>query len=135
MRSDLVFSASVHISNRYQLTRLVSMATRALHRLGTRIQDTMNDVLTRFTHANPIAYLQARDEAAATAVRRRKPLTRKKPEAALELEPIVVDQPVQISKLTISLSCDLFGSNALPPGVVFTTFKPIPIGQVKEGTR
>jgi hypothetical protein len=55
MRSDLVFAAHVHVSNRYQLTRLVSMATRALHHPGTRIQDTMNDVLTRFGKANPIA--------------------------------------------------------------------------------
>ena len=59
MRSDLVFGAMTHVSNRFQLTRLAAKATRKLHRPNTRIQETMNDVLIRFTQANPMA-----DEAA-----------------------------------------------------------------------
>lgn len=55
MRSDLVFGAMTHVSNRFQLTRLAAKATRQLHRPNTRIQETMNDVLIRFSQANPSA--------------------------------------------------------------------------------
>jgi len=58
MRSDLVFGATAHVPNRYQLTKLVSVATRALHRPGTRIQDTMNDVLVRFSRSSAIASIK-----------------------------------------------------------------------------
>ena len=52
MRSDLVFNAMTHISNRFMLTKLVSKATRKLHIRNTRIQETMNDVLTRCGREN-----------------------------------------------------------------------------------
>jgi hypothetical protein len=55
MRSDLIFGAVNHIPNRFLLVRALAKASRALHRPGTRIQDTANDVLARFTRANPIA--------------------------------------------------------------------------------
>jgi hypothetical protein len=55
MRSELVFSATTHVSNRFLLAKLAAMATRKLHRPNTRIQETMNDVLVRFGHAVPIA--------------------------------------------------------------------------------
>ena len=55
MRSDLVFGAMTHVSNRFQLTKLAAKATRKLHRPNTRIQETMNDVLIRFSQANPTA--------------------------------------------------------------------------------
>jgi hypothetical protein len=55
MRSDLVFGAYVQVPNRYQLCRLTSHATRKLHKPNDRIQDTVNDVLTFFRKANPIA--------------------------------------------------------------------------------
>jgi hypothetical protein len=55
MRSDLVFGAMTHVSNRFQLTKLAAKATRKLHRPNTRIQETMNDVLIRFNQANPMA--------------------------------------------------------------------------------
>jgi hypothetical protein len=55
MRSDLVFGALTHVSNRFQLTKLAAKATRQLHRPNTRIQETMNDVLIRFSQANPMA--------------------------------------------------------------------------------
>jgi hypothetical protein len=61
MRSELVFGAMTHISNRYLLTRLAARATRKFHRPNTRIQDTTNDVFERFTRANPIAAIRSAD--------------------------------------------------------------------------
>jgi len=55
MRSELVFGAMAHISNRFLLTKLASKATRKFHRPNTRIQETTNDVLGHFNRANPIA--------------------------------------------------------------------------------
>ena len=59
MRSDLVFGAMTNVSNRYLLSQLASKAARKLHRSGTRMQDTTNDVLVRFSRANPIGCEQA----------------------------------------------------------------------------
>jgi hypothetical protein len=56
MRSELVFDALTHLPNRFQLVRVASKAARELHRLGARIQDTMNDVFGRFKHTDPIAH-------------------------------------------------------------------------------
>jgi hypothetical protein len=53
MRSDLVFGALSHVSNRYQLCQLASKATRKLHKPNTRLQDTTNEVLVRFQTTNP----------------------------------------------------------------------------------
>jgi hypothetical protein len=53
MRSDLVFGALSHVSNRYQLCQLASKATRKLHKPNTRLQDTTNDVLHRFRKTHP----------------------------------------------------------------------------------
>ena len=53
MRSDLVFGALSHLSNRYQLCQLASKATRKLHKPNTRLQDTTNEVLVRFHDTNP----------------------------------------------------------------------------------
>ncbi|MGB6974603.1 MAG: DNA-directed RNA polymerase subunit omega [Terracidiphilus sp.] len=53
MRSDLVFGALAHVSNRYQLCQLASKATRKLHKPTTRLQDTTNEVLIRFRSSNP----------------------------------------------------------------------------------
>jgi hypothetical protein len=53
MRSDLVFGALSHVSNRYQLCQLASKATRKLHKPNTRLQDTTNEVLVRFQFNNP----------------------------------------------------------------------------------
>jgi hypothetical protein len=55
MRSDLIFGALAHVENRYQLCQLASKATRKLHKPNTRLQDTTNEVLVRFHHANPVA--------------------------------------------------------------------------------
>ena len=53
MRSDLIFGALAHLENRYQLCQLASKATRRLHKPSTRLQDTTNEVLTRFHETNP----------------------------------------------------------------------------------
>lgn len=57
MRSDLVFGALSHVSNRYQLCQLASKATRKLHKPNTRLQDTTNEVLVRFHGTNPASPL------------------------------------------------------------------------------
>ena len=59
MRSDLVFGALSHVSNRYQLCQLASKATRKLHKPTTRLQDTTNEVLVRFRSTNPGTLPQA----------------------------------------------------------------------------
>lgn len=51
MRSNLIYGALSPVQNRYMLCQLVSKATRKFHRPATRVQDTMNDVLTRFAKA------------------------------------------------------------------------------------
>jgi hypothetical protein len=55
MRSELVFNAMAYVSNRFLLTKLASKATRNLHRPNSRIQDTTNEALVRFSCANPMA--------------------------------------------------------------------------------
>lgn len=55
MRSNLVFVAMRQVSNRFLLAEALAKATRALHKPGTRIEDTTNDALTRFGLVNPIA--------------------------------------------------------------------------------
>jgi DNA-directed RNA polymerase subunit K/omega len=54
MRSALVFDAMTFVSNRFLLTLLAAKATRRLHRPNTRIQETANEVLVRFSRTNPI---------------------------------------------------------------------------------
>ena len=54
MRSDLIFGAMTNVSNRFLLTRLAAKATRTFHQPNTRIADTVNEVLERFTRANPL---------------------------------------------------------------------------------
>jgi hypothetical protein len=69
MRSDLVFGALSHVSNRYRLCQLASKATRKLHKPNTRLQDTTNEVLGRFRTTDPGAPAK---EATATQVERRR---------------------------------------------------------------
>lgn len=47
MRSDLIYDALTTVPNRYMLCQLASKATRKFHKPNTRIQETMNNVLTR----------------------------------------------------------------------------------------
>ena len=72
MRSDLVFGALSHVSNRYQLCQLASKATRKLHKPNTRLQDTTNEVLGRFQTTTPGASVTAFEAAADQHVERRR---------------------------------------------------------------
>jgi len=71
MRSDLVFAALSHVTNRYQLCQLASKATRKLHKPNTRLQDTTNEVLGRFQTANPGTTVAAEAAAVEPQERRR----------------------------------------------------------------
>ena len=59
MRSDLIFGALTHVTNRYELCQLASKATRKLHKPNTRVQDTTNEVLDRFKDTVPMAVAAA----------------------------------------------------------------------------
>ena len=72
MRSDLVFGALSHVSNRYQLCQLASKATRKLHKPNTRLQDTTNEVLCRFHESNPGVPLPAHGAINQSAEERRR---------------------------------------------------------------
>jgi hypothetical protein len=52
MRSDLIYDALSTVPNRYMLCQLASKATRKFHKPNTRIQETTNEVLTRFGNAS-----------------------------------------------------------------------------------
>ena len=52
MRSDLIYDALGTLQNRYLLCQVASKATRKFHKPNTRVQETMNDVLTRVGKAN-----------------------------------------------------------------------------------
>lgn len=70
MRSELIFGAMEHVSNRYLLTKLASKATRKFHRPNTRIQDTANDVLAHFSRSNPIPIARYGPQRTAIPLRR-----------------------------------------------------------------
>jgi hypothetical protein len=72
MRSDLVFGALSHVSNRYRLCQLASKATRKLHKPNTRLQDTTNEVLGRFQTTNPGAVPAVQDASLAQPIERRR---------------------------------------------------------------
>ncbi len=52
MRSDLIYDALGTVQNRYLLCQVASKATRKFHKPNTRVQETMNEVLTRVGKAN-----------------------------------------------------------------------------------
>jgi hypothetical protein len=54
MRSALVFDAMTYVPNRFLLTVLAAKATRKLHRPNTRVQETANEVLIRFSRSSPM---------------------------------------------------------------------------------
>lgn len=72
MRSDLIFGALTHVTNRYKLCQLASKATRKLHKPNTRLQDTTNDVLERFKTTVPMASGSAVPVATATRLQERR---------------------------------------------------------------
>jgi hypothetical protein len=97
MRSELIFGALVHVRNRYQLALVLSKATRELHRPGTRIQDTMNDALVRFTGADPIADVEGCGETADSPVPHRRAHSSWDSIALTELKRKPTDQASQVA--------------------------------------
>ena len=63
MRSNLVFQASSPMQNRFLLCQLLSKATRKFHRPATRVQETMNDVMSKFAASNePVEVIATRQK-------------------------------------------------------------------------
>ncbi|WP_263351254.1 hypothetical protein [Acidicapsa acidisoli] len=58
MRSDLIFGATLHVSNRYLFVKLAAKAVRELHKPGVRVEDTANDVFRHFSRANAIGEIR-----------------------------------------------------------------------------
>lgn len=71
MRSELIFGALTHVSNRYQLCQLASKATRKLHKPNSRLQDTTNEVFSRFRTSNPGTPVSAAEPVAQPVEQRR----------------------------------------------------------------
>ena len=55
MRSELVTGALKYVPNRFLLTRVAAKALREFHRPNTRIAETANQVLFRFSLSDPMA--------------------------------------------------------------------------------
>ena len=70
MRSDLIYSAVATVPNRYMLCQLASKATRRFHRPNTRVQETMNEVLERFSELGESEKVGTREVVVAEAQRR-----------------------------------------------------------------
>jgi hypothetical protein len=86
MRSDLVFGAMTHVSDRFLLARILAKATREFHRPGTRIQDTTNEVLARSGRASPIAVEHANRVSPIVSLHRSSP----KPAIPLRAKDLIV---------------------------------------------
>lgn len=71
MRSDLIYDALGTVQNRYLLCQVASKATRKFHRPNTRVQDTMNDVLTRVGKADVAQRVMNHNEKPALEPQRR----------------------------------------------------------------
>jgi hypothetical protein len=72
MRSELIYKALGPVRNRYALCQLASQATRKFHRPNTRIQETMNEVFTRFAGVESADRVMKRPEAIIVAEAQRK---------------------------------------------------------------
>lgn len=70
MRSDLIYDALHTVQNRYLLCQIASKATRRFHRPNTRVQETMNEVFSRFGRSETSEHIVAVPEVLAEAQRR-----------------------------------------------------------------
>lgn len=52
MRSQLVYSAGIQISNRFLLSTVAMNAVRKLHINSTRVEDTTNQVFSELANGN-----------------------------------------------------------------------------------
>jgi hypothetical protein len=126
MRSDLVFDAKVHVPNRYQLVRVLSAATRALHRPGTRIEDTMNDVLVRCGQANPIAHRNLSRVFSSPTGSPGKTHSSRNGANVLELEKMADVDPIQISPRGAASGTGQFPPSARMPFPVVSAVRQAP---------
>jgi hypothetical protein len=69
MRSDKIFGALDRVQNRYKLCQLTAQATRKFHRPNTRVQETMNEVLERFSTSADLERKRAAQEMPVTSQR------------------------------------------------------------------
>ena len=69
MRSDLIYDALDTVRNRYLLCQLISKATRKFHKPNTRVQETMNEVLERFSTSADLERKRAAQEMPVSAQR------------------------------------------------------------------
>jgi hypothetical protein len=53
VRSDLVFTANSRVSNRFLLCHFVRLATKAFHKDGVAVHETINRVLTTMGQQQP----------------------------------------------------------------------------------
>lgn len=110
MRSQLVFDAAVNVANRYQLVSLVARAARALHRPGTRIQDTMNNVLVWSSGTNFAADLRANHGPMAFGRQREEPKPNSRAETPPDLDRESDNQSVETSRAPLVALTNLFSS-------------------------
>ena len=71
MRSNLIHDAVGTMSNRFLLCQVVSKATRKFHRPSVRIQETMNDILTRVGQADEAEQVMAQPSVKVAQAQRR----------------------------------------------------------------
>ena len=110
MRSQLIFDAAVNVANRYQLVNLIARAARALHRPGTRIQDTMNSVLVWCSETNCASDVRTNDGPVAVARRRKKRKANSLTETAPDLNRIPEGQSAETSKEALVALTEPFSS-------------------------
>jgi uncharacterized protein with von Willebrand factor type A (vWA) domain len=122
MRSDLVFEAAAHVSNRYQLAKVLSLATRALHRPGTRIQDTMNGALVQLSQARPTVHSQPSREASSAADHSENPHSSMTTPKVLDMERKAGVEPIQFFQCAAAPGVDQFPVSL---GVLFTATSPM----------
>jgi hypothetical protein len=66
MRSELVYSAGIQISNRFLLSTVTMNAVRRLHITSTRVEDTTNQVFTEVANGNYVQVKMPEIKAAPT---------------------------------------------------------------------
>lgn len=64
MRSELVYSAGIQITNRFLLSTVAMGAVRKLHINSTRVEDTTNQVFTEVANGNYVQVTMPKIKAA-----------------------------------------------------------------------
>jgi hypothetical protein len=126
MRSDLVFGATANVSNRYVLSQLASKAARKLHRSGTRMQDTANDVLVRFSRENPLGGEQPLPQRPVVQLRPMTlPSAAHKPKVVALASPMESSDPLWETARVLGARFSQLPTNSLP-----REYEPVPMDTV-----